>query len=101
LVEQPTLKGGRMMIPKNILIKTRDLITGIECDYIFTKDQAEKIMKAAIDELISLGKEGAWIWVRNSEIAITFGYGGDKAFLEKNKVLSQIETQMFYSKFVE
>lgn len=82
---------------ENILIKTRDLITGIECDYIFTREQAEKIMKAAIDELISLGKDGAWIWVRNSEIAITFGYGGDKAFLEKNRVLSQIETQMLCS----
>lgn len=82
------------MTSKKILIKTKDLITGIEDVYVFTRDQAEKIMKAAIDELISLGKEGAWIWVRNSEIAITFGYGGDKAFLEKNKVLDQIRKQL-------
>lgn len=82
------------MNSKKILIKTRDLITGIECVCTFTKDQAEKIMKAAINELISLGKEGAWIWVRNTEIAITFGYGEDKAFLAKNKVMSQIEKQL-------
>ncbi len=60
-------------------------------------DQAEKVMKAAINELISLGKEGAWIWVRNNEIAITFGYGGDKAFLEKDNVLNQIEKQLLFN----
>ena len=89
------------MTSKNILIKASDLITGIECVCTFTRDQAEKIMKAAINELISLGKEGAWIWVRNNEIAITFGYGGDKAFLEKDKVLNQIEEQLLCNCSVE
>lgn len=82
------------MRSKDILVKTKDLITGIECVFTFTRDQAENIMKSAINELISLGKEGAWIWVRNTEIAITLGYGADKAFLEKNAVLNQIEQQL-------
>ncbi|MBP1747590.1 MAG: hypothetical protein H6Q52_129 [Deltaproteobacteria bacterium] len=82
------------MRSKKIRIKTKDLITGIECVCTFTREQAQKIMKAAINELISLGKEGAWIWVRSTEIAITFGYGGDKAFLEKSIVLNQIEEQL-------
>ncbi len=85
------------MTSKHILIKARDLITGIECAYTFTRDQAEKVMKAAINELVSLGREGAWIWVRKTEIAITFGYGGDKAFLEKSIVLNQIEKQLLYN----
>ena len=82
------------MKPKKILIKTRDLITGLEYVCTFTREQAEKIMKATINELISLGKEGAWIWVRNTEIAITFCYGGDNAFLEKSIVLGQIGEQL-------
>jgi hypothetical protein len=84
------------MTSKQILIKARDLITGIECVCTFTREQAERVMKAAINELISLGKEGAWIWVRSTEIAITFGYAGDKAFLEKDVVLNQIEKQLLY-----
>ena len=82
------------MTSKQILIKAKDLITGIEDVYIFTRDQAEKIAKATIDELISLGREGAYIWVRSTEIAITFSYGADNAFLEKNTVLNQIEQQL-------
>ena len=79
---------------RRISVETRDLITGIECVYTFTRDQAERILKAAINEVISLGTEGAWVWVRNSELAITFSYGGDNAFLDRFTVLSQIKQQL-------
>ena len=84
------------MVAREILIKAPDIISGTEYACVFTGDQAERIMTATIDELISLGSEGAWVWVRNAEIAITYGKGEARVFLEKDAVLNQIEEQLLW-----
>ena len=78
---------------KDILIQSEDLEFGRVYSIHITREQARAILDAGVDEVISLGSDGASIRIDQDTVMIRVISGGP-CLLNKHDVISQIDDQL-------
>jgi hypothetical protein len=78
---------------KDVLIQSEDLELGRSYSIHLTREQAQAVLDAGVDEVISLSRDGASIQIDQDTVLVRDISGGPRV-LKRLDVMNQIEDQL-------
>jgi hypothetical protein len=78
---------------KDVLIQSEDLELGRSYSIHLTREQAQAVLDAGVDEVISLNRDGASIQIDQDTVLVRDISGGPRV-LKRLDVMNQIEDQL-------
>ena len=78
---------------KDVLIQSEDLELGRSYSIHLTREQARAVLDAGVDEVVSLGRDGASIRIDQDTVLVR-NISGGPCVLKRLDVMNQIEEQL-------